>query len=80
MSAHPRSWRDLRDALASMGGRPVRTRGSHQTWRLDDGGIFTVVCNHLNDDVPANILAKFRRLRGRTREPGDPPQLGLAGS
>lgn len=80
MTPHPRSWRDLRGSLRSMGAKPIRTRGSHQTWRLDHGGTFTLVCNHLNDDVPANILAKFRRVRARSREPGNPPQLGQTGS
>ena len=74
------SWTDLCVELRNLGARPVRTKGSHQTWRFDDGMSFTVVCNHMADDVPANILVAFRRLRGHRREPDDPAQLGWMGS
>lgn len=78
----PRStWRDLRAALRHMGARAVRARGSHETWRFDDGETFVAVINHLNDDVPRGIMVKFRRLRLRRagRANREPALLGRTG-
>ena len=69
MAPDPKTWRELRSALREMGASPDRTRGSHERWLFDDGAGFTVVCNHLGHDVPANILAGFRRLRARRSRP-----------
>jgi predicted RNA binding protein YcfA (HicA-like mRNA interferase family) len=76
------SWRQLRVSLRELGARPVRTRGSHETWRFDDGETFIVIVNHLADSVPMGIRVKFRRLRSRRRAPtvDEPALLGLAGS
>lgn len=80
-SRAPRIWRDLCDELRALGAKSVRTNGSHQTWRFDDGGTFVVVCNHLNDQVPIGIRAKFRRLRERRGACAgeEPALLGEAG-
>lgn len=59
------SWRSLRAVLRDMGAVPVRVRGSHETWRFDDGETFVVVVNHLGDSVPVGVLAQFRRLLSR---------------
>jgi predicted RNA binding protein YcfA (HicA-like mRNA interferase family) len=76
------SWRQLRLALRELGAIPVRVRGSHETWRFDDGETFIVVINHLGASVPLGIRLKFRRLRDRrsAREGEEPALLGLAGS
>lgn len=59
------SWRQLRVSLRALGARPIRTRGSHETWRFQDGETFIVIINHVADSVPLGILVKFRRLRAR---------------
>jgi predicted RNA binding protein YcfA (HicA-like mRNA interferase family) len=81
MNRDPRIWRELRSELRRMGASPVRTKGSHETWRLGDGGTFVVVRNHLAASVPIGILLKFRRLRARRGVPqgDDPPLLDLTG-
>lgn len=62
MSNHGRSWKEVCDELWAMGARPVRTKGSHEQWRFDDGDVFTVVCRRPHDSVPPSVLASFRRL------------------
>ncbi len=77
----PKSWRELRNQLHCLGAKFDRQRGSHQVWRFDDGEVFVVVGNHLRDAVDQNIVVKFRRLRARRRESGEPPSpLGRTGS
>ncbi|MBI2392028.1 MAG: type II toxin-antitoxin system HicA family toxin [Deltaproteobacteria bacterium] len=82
MRAHPcpKTWRALRTELRNLGARDVRTSGSHETWRFDDGETFIVIRNHLAHDVPVGILAKFRRVRARRRAlvGEEPAPLGLA--
>lgn len=72
----PKNWREVRDELRELGAREIRTKGSHESWRFNDGETFVVVCNHLSASVPIGILVKFRRLRARRREPVDPAPLG----
>ncbi len=72
-------WRDLRRALRDLGATAIRTRGSHEHWRFSDGQMFIVVRNHLGDDVPRNVLARFHRLRAR-REPEGPSLPRLLGA
>lgn len=74
MSADPKSWRVLRCRLRELGGHPIRTKGSHEMWRLPDGEMFLVVRNHLGRRVPMNVLARYRRLRAR-REPEGSPSI-----
>lgn len=74
MSAAPKCWRELRARLRELGAEPVRTKGSHEMWRLPDGEMFVVVRNHLGQPVPPNIIARYRRLRSR-REPETPPSI-----
>ncbi|MGH7438191.1 MAG: type II toxin-antitoxin system HicA family toxin [Polyangiaceae bacterium] len=73
MRSSPKSWRQLQDELRQLGATAVRTKGSHEIWRFSDGEIFVVVCHHPHRAVDGNVLAKFRRLRARRREPGGPP-------
>jgi predicted RNA binding protein YcfA (HicA-like mRNA interferase family) len=61
----PASWRELRVGLRRLGANPIRVRGSHETWRFDDGTTFVVVRSHLAAAVPVGILAELRRLRER---------------
>ena len=81
MRSDPKRWKDLRSELRASGATPVRTTGSHERWRFDDGVSFTVVCNHLSDTVPISILARYRRLRERrgSRAGEEPALLGRAG-
>ena len=72
---NPKSWRELRGQLRALGARPVRNRGSHEVWKFDDGETFVAVVNHVSDSVDANLLSRFRRLRARRRDPGEPPPL-----
>ncbi len=74
MSTSPKCWRELRAGLRELGGEPVRTKGSHEMWRLPTGEMFLVVRNHLADAVPASVLARYRRLRSG-REPEGPPSI-----
>lgn len=74
----PRSWREAVTFLKSVGARPVRTKGSHQTWRLPDGSSFTVVCNHLGADIGHGLRVRLRRLRDRRRGEDDPPHRSAA--
>ena len=74
MSTTPKCWRELRAGLRSLGAEPVRTKGSHEMWRLPGGQMFLVVRNHLADAVPANVLARYRRLRSG-REPEGSPSI-----
>lgn len=78
----PKNWRELRDGLRDLGARSVRTNGSHETWRFDNGDTFIVVCNHLAHSVPVGIAVKFRRLRERrgARAGEEPALLGRTGS
>lgn len=71
-----RLWREVVALLHELGARPIRTRGSHQTWAFPNNERFTVVCNHLGDTVPRKILATLRRLLAR-RSPSaaEPPPL-----
>jgi predicted RNA binding protein YcfA (HicA-like mRNA interferase family) len=71
----PKSWRELRQHLVSIGARSVRTQGSHEVWRFDDGRSFVIVCNHLGARVPVSLLVKLRRLLARRglRSPSEPP-------
>lgn len=74
----PKNWRELRIRLREMGARCVRTRGSHETWRFDDGASFIVVRNHLANSVPVGVIVGLRRLCAR-RDLGDddePAPLG----
>lgn len=74
----PKNWRALRRALRALGAKSVRTKGSHETWRFDDGATFVVVRNHLADAVPTSIRHRFRRLcEQRCADAGEePPPLG----
>ncbi|MGE0328296.1 MAG: type II toxin-antitoxin system HicA family toxin [Polyangiaceae bacterium] len=74
---NPSCWRDLRQCLRKLGAEPVRTRGSHEMWRFPGGDMFVVVRNHLDEQVPKNILARFRRLKAarESQEPGSIPSL-----
>lgn len=72
----PKNWREVRDELRDLGALLVRTNGSHESWRFEDGETFVVVRNHLGRAVPLGIIVKFRRLRARRREPVDPALLG----
>jgi predicted RNA binding protein YcfA (HicA-like mRNA interferase family) len=78
----PKRWRELRDGLHALGAVIVRTTGSHEIWRFDDGTTFVVVRNHLGDTVPIGILVKLRRLRARRRALAgeEPVLLGLTRS
>jgi predicted RNA binding protein YcfA (HicA-like mRNA interferase family) len=70
----PRLWRDVVARFYQLGGRPLRTRGSHQTWLLPRNERFTVVCNHLGDAVPKRILAQLRKLLARlSPDEAEPP-------
>lgn len=75
------SWRDLRGELRAMRAVPVRVKGSHETWRFEDGETFVVVRNHLGASIPVGIVAKFRRLRRRRggRVGDEPALLGRTG-
>ena len=79
MNRDPKNGRELLKELRDLGAAPDRQKGSHQVWRFDDGEIFPVVVNHLADPVDKNILARFRRLRARRREPDEPSLLGGRG-
>jgi hypothetical protein len=59
--AEPKCWRELRAELRAMGGAPVRTKGSHEMWRFQNGEMFLVVRNHLADPVPMMVLRRYRR-------------------
>ena len=78
MSGEPASWRELRWGLRELGGLPVRTKGSHEMWRLPSGEMFLVVRNHLGRGVPPNVMARYRRLRAERSSKGSP--LRPAGS
>lgn len=57
--------RELLRDLRERGCRPVRCRGSHQTWLTPAGEFVTLVVNHLGGDVSPVVLASVRRaLRG----------------
>jgi predicted RNA binding protein YcfA (HicA-like mRNA interferase family) len=51
--------RDLLAALREAGGQPVRTKGSHQTWRVGDKTVIVTV-NHMNNDACRQSLASAR--------------------
>jgi predicted RNA binding protein YcfA (HicA-like mRNA interferase family) len=53
--------RTLLSELKLRGCRPLRTRGSHQTWSTATGATFVVVVNHRNADASAVVLASVRR-------------------
>ena len=72
-ASEPRTWRDAIVLLQTLEARPVRTKGSHQTWRLPGGESFTIVCNHLGHDIGHGLRVKLRRLRDRRRGDDDPP-------
>ena len=55
------TYREVISTLRRAGGVPVRTRGSHQTWALPDGGKQTVVINHLGDRADAGLVAQLRK-------------------
>ena len=77
----PKSWRELRAELRDLGAERVRTNGSHEKWKFDDGDTFIVVCNHLGDSVPLGILGRFRWLCSRrTDTDAKPPPLKRTGS
>jgi predicted RNA binding protein YcfA (HicA-like mRNA interferase family) len=62
--------RDLLHELRACGWRPVRCRGSHQTWRAPDGDLLTVVVNHPGHDVSPVVLASVRRALLRPEDSG----------
>lgn len=78
----PKNWRELRDELRALGASRIRTNGSHEKWRFDDGETFIVVCNHLGAAVPLGIRMQFRRLRERRGGSAgeEPAPLGRTGS
>lgn len=54
--------RELRGVLRSMGCRPLRCRGSHETWLTPRGtSLPPIVINHLSDDVSYGVLSKVVR-------------------
>ena len=65
MSRGNTCWRELRRQLRVLGAKPIRTKGSRQIWRFEDGETFVLVCNHLAHPVPSKILSAFERLRSR---------------
>lgn len=73
MRGAPVCWRELRAGLRDLGGYPLRTKGSHEMWRLPSGEMFLVVRNHLGRRVPRNVVARYRRLRVRSGLQGLPP-------
>jgi predicted RNA binding protein YcfA (HicA-like mRNA interferase family) len=70
----PRTWRDAIAWLVSRGARPLRTKGSHQTWRLPNGKSFVVVCNHLGADMGVRLRAQLRRLLCLPSSDDEPPR------
>lgn len=70
----PRTWREAVALLEAHGARPLRTRGSHQVWRLPHGASFVVVCNHLGADMGVRLRAQLRRLLGLTSSDDEPPR------
>lgn len=74
----PKTWRELRSDLAKLGAAPVRCKGSHETWRFEDGEVFVAVVNHLGDDVSKGMLSKYRRLKVRRSRMPQQPQPGRA--
>ena len=69
-------WREFRDDLREDGWDVTRVTGSHEIWRSRYGEAFVVIRNHMNDPVSDNIIAQFRRLLARRREPESPALLG----
>jgi predicted RNA binding protein YcfA (HicA-like mRNA interferase family) len=54
--------REAIQKLKKLGGEPVRTRGSHQTWLLPGGQHVTLVVNHLGSDITAAVLMTIRQV------------------
>jgi predicted RNA binding protein YcfA (HicA-like mRNA interferase family) len=54
--------RDAVQRLKKLGGTPVRTRGSHQTWLLPGGQHVTLVINHLGSDITNAVLMTIRQV------------------
>lgn len=61
----PKTWRELRQDLARLGARPVRSKGSHEVWQFDDGSTFVAIINHPSDGVPKGYAKKYLTLRKR---------------
>ena len=49
-------------ALRAVGCVPVRTRGSHQSWRTPGGAGLVIVVNHLGASVSRTVLSSVRRV------------------
>jgi predicted RNA binding protein YcfA (HicA-like mRNA interferase family) len=61
----PKKYRDVRRTLRRAGWRHVRTHGSHEVWRHDDGRQVTVPGGGKdNYEVPPGTLASIRRETG----------------
>lgn len=43
-------------ALGRVGARPIRTKGSHQTWETSEGKRFQLVVNHPGDQCSRQVL------------------------
>lgn len=52
--------RELLSALRSAGGRPVRTKGSHQTWEVS-GRRLVLVVNHPGSEATKGAVKSVRK-------------------
>lgn len=60
-----KKYRDVTKALRQAGWRRVRTRGSHEVWRLADGRDVTLPAGGKgNREVPTGTLGAIRRATG----------------
>lgn len=60
-----KKYRDVRRILRRAGWARLRTEGSHEIWRHEDGRRVTVAGGGKNnDDVPAGTLANIRKGTG----------------
>jgi predicted RNA binding protein YcfA (HicA-like mRNA interferase family) len=60
----PKTYRDVRKALAKAGWSVVRQRGSHEIWTHRDRAERIVVAGKESDTVPIGTLGSIRRASG----------------
>lgn len=60
----PKTYRDVRRALADAGWHLVRQRGSHEVWAHPNRRERIVVAGKESDTVPAGTLGSIRRASG----------------
>lgn len=53
--------RDIQRELRSLGGRPLRCKGSHETWALPSGRRVVLVVNHPGAPPSDLLRSRLRR-------------------